>query len=125
MEEVVIRHGGLHRCDQVGALFEDGYLHATPPRGPLALVLFDHGGHFETVDHRSHLVTEQALRFVLPSPELVYCAQPGITPLNQLRDELDRMRAAGAVIRGVVLWSAERPVLAIRRDEARRFTFAT
>lgn len=61
----------------------------------------------------------------LPSPELVYCAQPGITPLNQLRDELDRMRAAGAVIRGVVLWSAERPVLPVRRDEARRLTFAT
>ena len=61
----------------------------------------------------------------LPSPELVYCAQPGITPLNQLRDELDRMRAAGAVIRGVVLWSAGRPVLTIRRDEARRLTFAT
>lgn len=65
------------------------------------------------------------LTSLLPSPELVYCAQPGITPLNQLRDELDRMRAAGAVIRGVVLWNAERPALSVRRDEARRLTFAT
>ncbi len=61
----------------------------------------------------------------LPSSELVYCAQPGITPLPQLRDELDRMRDAGAVVRGVVLWAAERPVLSVRREGARRLTFAT
>lgn len=61
----------------------------------------------------------------LPSPELVFVAQPGTTPLNQLRDELDRMRAAGAVVRGVILWAAERPVLEVRREGARRLTFAT
>ena len=61
----------------------------------------------------------------LPSPELVYCAQPGITPLHELRDELDRMRGAGAVVRGLVLWAAERPILPVRRDRAKRLTFAT
>lgn len=61
----------------------------------------------------------------LPSSELVYCVQPGITPLPQLRDELDLMRDAGAVVRGLVLWAAERPVLAVRREGARRLTFAS
>lgn len=61
----------------------------------------------------------------LPSSELVYCAQPGTTPLPQLREELDRMREAGAVVRGVVLWAAERPVLSVRREGAQRLTFAT
>lgn len=53
---------------------------------------------------------------VLPSPELVYCAQPGVTPLRELRAELERFRAAGAEIRGVVLWQAERPLLPVPRD---------
>ena len=61
----------------------------------------------------------------LPSSELVYCVQPGITPLNQLREELDRMREAGAVVRGVVVWSAERPVFSVRREAPRRLNFAT
>ena len=61
----------------------------------------------------------------LPSPELVYVAQPGTTPLNQLRDELDRMREAGAVVRGVILWAAEQPVFEVRREGSRRLTFAT
>ena len=47
----------------------------------------------------------------LPSPEVIYCAQPRTTPLRQLRDQLERFRSAGAVIRGIVLWDAERPVL--------------
>jgi Mrp family chromosome partitioning ATPase len=55
---------------------------------------------------------------VLPSPEVVYCAQPGITPLRKLRDELDQLRAAGGLIRGVVLWNAERPMLPTPRELA-------
>lgn len=47
----------------------------------------------------------------LPSADLVYCAQPGVTPLRELRAQLDRMHSAGAVLRGVVLWDAERPLL--------------
>lgn len=61
----------------------------------------------------------------LTSPELVYCVQPGITPLHGLRDELDRIRDAGGVVRGLVVWAAERPRLSIRREGARRLTFAT
>jgi hypothetical protein len=48
----------------------------------------------------------------------VYCAQPGITPLRKLRDELDQLRAAGGLIRGVVLWNAERPMLPTPRELA-------
>jgi hypothetical protein len=76
------------------------------------------------VNVSGQLVTEGLLAR-LPSPELVYVVQPGITPLNQLRDELDRMREAGAVVRGLILWAAERPVLEVRRAGARRLTFAT
>lgn len=47
----------------------------------------------------------------IPSAEVVFCAQPGITPLRQLREQLDQMRAAGGLIRGIVLWNAERPML--------------
>jgi Mrp family chromosome partitioning ATPase len=52
----------------------------------------------------------------LPSPNLVYCAQPGLTPLRELRAELDQLRTAGAELRGIVLWSAERPLLPSARD---------
>jgi hypothetical protein len=53
---------------------------------------------------------------VIPSPEVLYCAQPGITPLRRLRTELERIRAAGGVVRGVVLWHAERPLLPTPRE---------
>jgi len=47
----------------------------------------------------------------LPSPEVIFCAQPGVTPMRELRTQLERIRASGGVIRGIVLWSAERPAL--------------
>jgi hypothetical protein len=56
-------------------------------------------------------VVVEGLPTALPSPEVIYCAQPRTTPLRQLRDQLERFRSAGAVIRGVVLWEAERPIL--------------
>lgn len=57
---------------------------------------------------------------VIPSPEVVYCAQPGITPLRQLRQELDRIRNGGGSVRGIVLWRAERPLLPTPRELAGR-----
>lgn len=54
----------------------------------------------------------------LPSSEIIFCAQPGITPLRPLRAQLERMRAAGGTIRGIVLWQAERPLLSSPRDES-------
>jgi Mrp family chromosome partitioning ATPase len=56
----------------------------------------------------------------LPSPEVVYCARPGITPLRKLRDELEQIRAAGGLVRGIVLWNAERPLLPTPRELAAR-----
>ena len=52
----------------------------------------------------------------LSSPDLVYCAQPGLTPLRELRAELDQLSLAGAELRGIVLWEAERPLLATPRE---------
>lgn len=47
----------------------------------------------------------------LPSSEVVYCARPGYTFLRDLTEQLDAIRSAGARVRGVVLWNAERPLL--------------
>lgn len=47
----------------------------------------------------------------LPSPELIYCAQPRLTPLRPMRAELEKLATAGADLRGIVLWDAERPLL--------------
>ena len=47
----------------------------------------------------------------LPSAEIVYCARPGYTSLRGLTRELDALRAAGARVRGILLWNAERPML--------------
>jgi Mrp family chromosome partitioning ATPase len=55
----------------------------------------------------------------LPSPEIVYCARPGLTPLRQVRQELEQLRSAGGLVRGVVLWNAERPMLPTPRELAR------
>lgn len=45
----------------------------------------------------------------LPSSEVIFCAQAHITPMRELREALDRVRAAGGTVRGLVLWTAERP----------------
>lgn len=52
----------------------------------------------------------------LPSADIVYCARHGATPLRTLRAQLDAIREAGARVRGVVLWNADRPSLASARD---------
>lgn len=52
----------------------------------------------------------------LPSPDVIFCVQPGITPLRWLKARLEEMEQAGAVVRGVVLWSADRPLLPAARD---------
>jgi hypothetical protein len=54
----------------------------------------------------------------VPAPEVVYCAQPGITPLRELREALREIREGGGVVRGVVLWHAERPLLPTPREIA-------
>jgi hypothetical protein len=51
----------------------------------------------------------------LPSPDVIFCAQPGLTPLRKLKAELESIRDAGGDIRGIVLWSAERPLLPTSR----------
>jgi hypothetical protein len=55
----------------------------------------------------------------LPSPEFLYCAQPGITLLHELREQLDAASAAGAVVRGIVIWDALRPDLEVAASPKR------
>jgi len=61
---------------------------------------------------------KSGLSRALPSAEIVYCARPGTTALRDLREQLDAMRAAGAHVRGIVLWSAERPMLPTPKQAA-------
>lgn len=51
------------------------------------------------------------LAAALPSPDVIFCAQPGITPLRWLKVQLEAIAAAGGAIRGIVLWNADRPLL--------------
>lgn len=63
---------------------------------------------------------EAGLAPALPSTDVIYCVQPGITPLKQLKAQLNGIRDAGATLRGVILWNAERPLLATPKELARR-----
>jgi Mrp family chromosome partitioning ATPase len=56
----------------------------------------------------------------LPATDVIYCVQPGITPLKQLKAQLNAIRDAGGTIRGLILWNAERPLLPTPRELARR-----
>ena len=47
---------------------------------------------------------------------VVYCAQPGVSPISSLSKELEEIRASGGNIRGVILWNADRPMLATPRE---------
>ena len=61
-------------------------------------------------------IIAQGLAGALPGPDLVYRARPSITPLRALRAELDTLRMAGSEVRGILLWEAERPILATPRE---------
>lgn len=56
----------------------------------------------------------------LPSADVIYCAQPGITPLRPLKTQLEAIRAAGGAVRGIVLWNAERPLLPATREREQK-----
>lgn len=61
-------------------------------------------------------VVSAGLAPTLPSPDVVYVVRPGVTSLGALRERLDAIRAAGGTVRGVVLWRADRPLLATPRE---------
>jgi len=56
----------------------------------------------------------------LPIPEVVFCVEPGITPLKAVRESLLKVREQDGIVRGVVLWNAPRPLLASPRELAAR-----
>ena len=49
---------------------------------------------------------------------VVYCAQPGVSPINALSKELGEIRESGGIVRGVILWNSDRPMLATPRELA-------
>lgn len=63
---------------------------------------------------------EAGLPAALPSTDVIYCVQPGITALKQLKAQLSGIRDAGGTIRGLILWNAERPLLPTPKELARR-----
>jgi hypothetical protein len=52
------------------------------------------------------------------APAVVYCAQPGVSPISALSKELGEIREAGGIVRGVILWNSDRPMLATPRELA-------
>ena len=48
---------------------------------------------------------------VLPAPDVIYCAQLGVTTIAALRAGTKALRGAGARIRGLVLWNADVPLI--------------
>jgi Mrp family chromosome partitioning ATPase len=48
----------------------------------------------------------------MPITDVLYCARTGQTPLAQIRQDIEEIRATGANLRGIVLWNAPDPALA-------------
>ena len=48
---------------------------------------------------------------VMPVPDVLYCARAGLTPIAELKRNLDTIAEAGGHVRGIVLWDAPEPVL--------------
>jgi Mrp family chromosome partitioning ATPase len=61
-------------------------------------------------------VVSAGLPDALPSADVIYVARPGYTSLRVLGERLDAIRAAGGLVRGVVLWNADRPLLPTPRE---------
>src|SRR5439155_17687447 len=49
---------------------------------------------------------------------VVYCAQPGVSPISSLSEELEEIRQSGGIVRGIILWNSDRPMLATPRELA-------
>lgn len=61
---------------------------------------------------------------VLPIPDVLYCARGGQTPIAALKRTLEEIDGTGAHTRGIVLWNAPDPALAVLRpvEEVERET---
>jgi len=61
---------------------------------------------------------ERGAKSFLPSPDVVVCAQLGMTPLERLAEMVERLRGAGMRVLGLVLWAADPPQLPTREELA-------
>ncbi len=48
---------------------------------------------------------------IIPAPDVIVCAQVGVTEIADLRGAVKGLRAAGKVVHGIVLWDDETPRL--------------
>jgi Mrp family chromosome partitioning ATPase len=55
--------------------------------------------------------SESAGRSLLVAPDVIVCARAGHTPLSGVAREIVRLRNAGALVRGIVVWDADLPQL--------------
>ena len=46
---------------------------------------------------------------IIPAPDVILCAQVGVTEIATLRGTLKSLRAAGKIVHGIVLWDDEPP----------------
>ena len=46
---------------------------------------------------------------IIPAPDVILCAQVGVTEIATLRGALKTLRAAGKIVHGIVLWDDEPP----------------
>ena len=52
-----------------------------------------------------------AANTIIPAPDVIVCAQVGVTEIANLRAAVKGLRAAGKVVHGIVLWDDEAPRL--------------
>jgi hypothetical protein len=57
----------------------------------------------------------EGLAAALPIPDVLYCVRTGQTPIWQLRQAIEEIDRSGARTRGIVLWNAPDPSLAMLR----------
>jgi Mrp family chromosome partitioning ATPase len=50
-----------------------------------------------------------ATNTIIPAPDVVVCAQVGVTEIADLRGAVKGLRAAGKTVHGIVLWDEEPP----------------
>jgi Mrp family chromosome partitioning ATPase len=50
-----------------------------------------------------------ATNTIIPAPDVIVCAQVGVTEIADLRAAVKGLRAAGKLVHGIVLWDDERP----------------
>lgn len=106
--------------DQMLAVLPSGKRAGQPAAQSIAKVK----GDLERVSSRYDMIvvvsplaqTKQEAATVVPSTDVILCARMARTPLRELSSAVERLRAAGMRVHGLVLWNAEPPQLRTRDE---------